>query len=119
MLRSAKRKISIASLVLKKLEQKHDQLAVKFKLGHLNTTRDWLDGLANRIAEEHDLLNHGQVGELVGHYLFTRKKERKNTNKQTSFENEEIEKDGNLLEKLKSHPDVEYYAPQGILVYHL
>jgi len=100
----------------KKLEQKHDQLAVKFKLGHLNTTRDWLDGLANRIAEEHDLLNHGQVGELVGHYLFTRKKERKNTNKQTSSENEEIEKDGNLLEKLKSHPDVEYYAPQVRLI---
>lgn len=114
---AAKRKISIASLVLKKLEQKHDQLAVKFKLqGHLNTTRDWLDGLANRIAEEHDLLNHGQVGELVGHYLFTRKKERKNT--KIFEENEEIEKDGNLLEKLKSHPDVEYYAPQGILVYH-
>ena len=84
-------------------------------MGHVNTTRDWLDGLANRIAEEHDLLNHGQVGELVGHYLFTRKKVKKSTPNAQIHENEieKVEGEENLLDKLKSHPDVEYYAPQG------
>ena len=89
-------------------------------MGELNTTRDWLDGLANQIAEEHDLLNHGQVGELLGHYLFTRKPGKKNkTNKLTLANNkmknheEQNEESEELLEKLKSHPDVEYYAPQG------
>ena len=87
-------------------------------MGELNTTRDWLDGLANQIAEEHDLLNHGQVGELLGHYLFTRKPGKKNkTNKLTlttkKNHEEQNEESEELLEKLKSHPDVEYYAPQG------
>ena len=85
---------------------------MKFKLGQVNTTRDWLDGLANQIAEEHDLLNHGQVGELVGHYLFTRKNAKKMAENDDSHENPG-KGDENLLEKLKSHPDVEYYAPQG------
>ena len=88
-------------------------------MGELNTTRDWLDGLANQIAEEHDLLNHGQVGELIGHYLFTRKpgKKKSKTDKlklTTKKSGEEpVEESEELLEKLKSHPDVEYYAPQG------
>ena len=85
-------------------------------MGELNTTRDWLDGLANQIAEEHDLLNHGQVGELVGHYLFTRKPGKKNKSDKltltTRKNHEDHEESEELLEKLKSHPDVEYYAPQ-------
>ena len=83
------------------------QWAVKLKTNPLNVSRDWLDGLANQIAEEHDLLNHGQVGELVGHYLFTRKPD--------EIETDLPETEIQLEQRLRRHPHVEYYSPQVLL----
>jgi hypothetical protein len=83
------------------------QWAVKLKTSPFNDSRDWLDGLANQIAEEHDLLNHGQVGELVGHYLFTRKPE--------EIERIFPETETQLEQRLRRHPHVEYYSPQVLL----
>lgn len=83
------------------------QWAVKLKTNPLNVSRDWLDGLANQIAEEHDLLNHGQVGELVGHYLFTRKPD--------EIETDLPETETQLEQRLRRHPHVEYYSPQVLL----
>ena len=63
--------------------------------------------MANQIAEEHDLLNHGQVGELIGHYLFTRKPD--------ELEIVLPETEVLLEQRLRRHPHVEYYSPQVLL----
>ena len=83
------------------------QLAVKLKTNPKNISRDLLDGMANQIAEEHDLLNHGQVGELIGHYLFTRKPD--------ELEIVLPETEVLLEQRLRRHPHVEYYSPQVLL----
>ena len=71
------------------------------KLRHENKTRDEFDRLADTLALEHKLVNHGQVGELVGHYLFSPMAELDGLDK---------------LAKLEKHPSVAYFAPQVTLV---
>ena len=74
------------------------------KLRFRNESRDSLDLLAQQFAKEHDLLNHGQVGELLGHYLFSP------IETHLSYHHE------TFAERMKSHPNVEYYAPQIHLI---
>ena len=85
------------------LFQSHPQLAVKLRFQ--NQSRDSLDQLAAEFAAEHDLENQGQVGELLGHYLFT-------PISRTHVE----QRNNHLLRRIRSHPSVEYYAPQVNLV---
>ena len=58
---------------------KSNQNIFKLRASDINSTRILFDELAEQIAREHDLLNHGQVGELIGHYLFTRRPDEEST----------------------------------------
>ena len=59
--------------------KKFKQTIFKLRASDINSTRILFDELAEQIAREHDLLNHGQVGELIGHYLFTRRPDEEST----------------------------------------
>jgi len=60
-------------------DDKISTINFKLRASDINSTRILFDELAEQIAREHDLLNHGQVGELIGHYLFTRRPDEEST----------------------------------------
>ncbi|XP_038065409.1 proprotein convertase subtilisin/kexin type 7-like [Patiria miniata] len=89
--------------------------AVKFRTAsHRKTVqRTDYDEIANRIAKEVDLLNHGQVGELLNHYLFVHASYNATLNG-TDDQTELRRIQGETETKLREHPDVQWFHQQRI-----
>ncbi|XP_022093026.1 proprotein convertase subtilisin/kexin type 7-like isoform X2 [Acanthaster planci] len=88
--------------------------AVKFRTApHRKTAhRTDYDENAHRIAKEVDLLNDGQVGELLNHYLFVHTSYNASLN---GTDDQELRRIQEATEnKLRRHPDVEWFHQQQI-----
>ncbi|XP_071806358.1 proprotein convertase subtilisin/kexin type 7-like [Asterias amurensis] len=89
--------------------------AVKFRTSEHRKTvqRTDYDQIAHRISRELDLLNHGQVGELLNHYLFVHASYNK------TLKGAEDHADARLIQqdteaRLQKHPDLEWFHRQRI-----
>lgn len=81
-----------------------------------------LDQIADQVAEEHNLINEGQIGALRGHYLFKKIPQSSVLSEQpepdVNFEqNVEFNPTSNkkMNKDLKLHPHIEWHSPQMFL----
>lgn len=78
--------------------------AVRIPVGHYFNMSN-LHALADRIADEAGLVNRGQIGGLVGHYLFVH-----DTffNRSGSKRNDLSRVQGSITKHLAKHPEIEW-----------